>query len=67
MSCKEIIIAKLKELGADGLCREECGCGLDDLFPCDECQFDCEPAKKIKDPGSHDGIEIFIPLNEKSR
>jgi len=46
MDCKEIIIAKLKELGADGLCCEDCGCSIDDLCPCGEDCLDCVPAKK---------------------
>lgn len=65
-NCKEIIIEKLKELGADGLCGEDCGCGLDDLFPCDNCQtaLDCVPAKTIRAPNYHEGINIFVPIEK---
>ncbi len=45
MTVKEIVIEYLKANGYDGLCREECGCGLNDLCPCDDNPyFDCEPA-----------------------
>ena len=45
---KTIIIDRLKEMGADGLCdpHEPCGCGIDDLFPCDNINAGCLPAKK---------------------
>ena len=46
MNAKEIIITKLKEMGCDGLCNpdQECGCGIDNLFPCDSCMAECGPA-----------------------
>lgn len=45
MTVKEIIIEKLKSMGADGLCCEDCGCGLDDLEPCSCINIDmCVPA-----------------------
>lgn len=50
MNAKEMVIAKLKEIGADGLCNGngECGCDLDDLGPCYEgIVQECEAAKKI--------------------
>jgi hypothetical protein len=53
MTVKDIIIEKIKQIGADGLCNIEsdCGCGLDDLMPCnDQFIYDCEPAIK-KDDG----------------
>jgi hypothetical protein len=48
MNCKEIIIEYLKTHGFDGLCNPygECGCGIDDLIPC-ECDIsECSPAYK---------------------
>ena len=36
----------LKELGADGLCSNECGCEIDDLAPCGECCLGCDVAKR---------------------
>lgn len=69
MNVKEIIIEKLKEIGADGLCDEDCGCSIDDLFPCYTCNLsNCVPAKLIKNPDQSeaDYPEIFIPLSENT-
>ena len=41
-----IVREYLEEHGYDGLCTEECGCGLEDLFPCDSPYGDCVPAYK---------------------
>ena len=60
MTVKEIIIEKLKKLGADGLnCNEkdECGCGFNNLAECGEDFSDCIPAKE--DCG------LFYPLGGK--
>lgn len=53
MTVKEIITAYLKENGYDGLCRDDCGCSLSDLVPCNgECWEDCEPGyKHLQDDG----------------
>ena len=50
MNCREIITEKLKALGADGLANTdaECGCGIDDLIPCNSDPSGFEPAKKSK-------------------
>ena len=47
MNVESIVNDKLKELGFDGLCRDGCGCGLEDLMSCggEEIQG-CLPAKK---------------------
>ena len=54
---RQILIAQLTALGANGLCNPtiECGCDIDDLAPC-HCTFDtgididdCKPAKKGDD------------------
>jgi len=62
MKVKEIIIEKLKQLGADGLVNSEaeCGCDIDDLCPCDSYCLDCEPAIKKNINGEF----IFIPLKK---
>jgi hypothetical protein len=44
VTVKEIIAAWLKEHGHDGLCYPDCGCGTDDLMPCNSFPGDCEPA-----------------------
>ena len=46
----------LKANGYDGLCSDECGCGLDDLAPCDGAVMKCGPAyrwecAKCREPG----------------
>lgn len=51
MTVKEIVVDYIKTNGFDGLCGENCGCGLDDLMPCsswDGSAQDCKPAYKIK-------------------
>ena len=35
MNVREIVITHLNAGGFDGLCCEDCGCGINDLFPCD--------------------------------
>ena len=47
MNVNEIIKKYLRENGYDGLCNEKCGCGIDNLMPCDTfaCQS-CVPASK---------------------
>lgn len=34
----------IRAAGADGLCAEDCGCGLDDLRPCGDKDAPCIPA-----------------------
>ena len=59
MTVEEIVIEKLRELGADGLCIDECGCGLDDFMPCEEGCGNCVPGVKGFDD---EGAEIFVPM-----
>lgn len=66
MTVREIIIAKLKEIGADGLCKEDnhCCCTLNDLMECQqqwECESccDCHPSKRI---GT---TKIMVPMEDK--
>jgi len=55
ITVKSILIERLKQLGADGLCCDDCGCGLDDLGVCERgAQLDCVPARHVKTtPESH--------------
>ena len=68
MNVKEIVTKHLKDIGADGLCTQGCGCSVGDLMPCVVPSFLCAPAKKVKatEPGDcHEiGDEIFIPIEE---
>lgn len=48
MSIGELIKQSLTALGADGLCNpdQECGCGIEDLAPCDNLNLqECVAAK----------------------
>jgi len=58
MTIKEIVLAYLKNNGYNGLCADECGCGVDDLAPCGEMPDTCVPACKrgdIFEPASASG------------
>jgi hypothetical protein len=44
----EILKNQLRQMGADGLCNSECGCGLGDLAPCNDYIGDCVPAIAVK-------------------
>jgi len=53
MTVKEIVKEYLEKNGFDGLCSENCGCGLDDFMPCgmfanDSTVIGCTPAYKHK-------------------
>ena len=52
MNVKEIVKKHLKFFGYDGLAHncgnEGCGCGLDDLMPCDNYTGSCVPAMRFK-------------------
>lgn len=52
MNVKEIIAKWLKDNGYDGLRSdgEECGCKVDDLFPCDGPVDTCLPGYEGPDP-----------------
>lgn len=64
---KEIIIVALREMGADGLCEGECGCGLDNLMPCGTAPIWCVPAKEVPVPeelqGDYD--RYFEPMTDE--
>jgi hypothetical protein len=48
VTIREIIVEYLRQHGYDGLCKDSCGCGLDDLAPCGGDPMDCQPAHKRK-------------------
>jgi hypothetical protein len=47
MTIKEIVLEKIRELKADGLCCEACSCCVNDLMPCGQASDDCEIAKRV--------------------
>jgi hypothetical protein len=60
MNVKELIIAQLKAMGADGLVcpDEDCGCGIDDFAPCDcPSLTECEAATLCKTDGLYYRME----------
>ena len=44
MNARQIVRIYLKTNGFDGLCMEDCGCGVGDLMPCGEFGRECIPA-----------------------
>lgn len=80
MTVHDIVKAYLKANGYDGLCREDCGCGIDDLNTCamaeaEDIPGDCVPAyKRPATQEDYDEIDgdfevgdpIFSPIKERS-
>jgi len=57
MTIKQIVEQYLRANGYDGLCTEDCGCFLGDLFCCCcEAHEDCKPGYKGR---NEEGIEII--------
>lgn len=52
MSPREIIATWLRSNGYDGLACDGCGCGLDDMMPCDALDNECRPAMKHRCDGA---------------
>lgn len=72
MNCIEIIKKYLVDNGYDGLCDSDCncGCGVNDLSPCDNLSlFHCKPAhsKKLRCEDCEDGKykECYDPNGEE--
>jgi hypothetical protein len=72
MTVRDIIIAHLRVVGADGLCCDGCGCSTKDLAPC--CEYEtniliCVPAKSAvaTEEGEFHAIgdEIFVPMEKE--
>jgi len=52
MTLREIIENHLKDNEYDGLCGDECGCEIGELFPCEDPDMDvCKPGYKTVCPG----------------
>jgi hypothetical protein len=68
MNVQEILKNHLKSIGADGLCCDGCGCGIDDLIPCGSDPSECKLAKKgiAEESGEfyEAGDDIFIEMKE---
>jgi hypothetical protein len=48
MTVNGIVKEYLAKNGYDGLCNDDCGCGLDDLAPCDNMSEDCMAAYRCE-------------------
>lgn len=57
---QDILRSVLQQIGADGLCADDCGCGLDDLVPCGADPCDCVAARYV---ANDDGVEIYVPMD----
>jgi hypothetical protein len=63
LTVADVLRDACERYGADGLCNEECGCGLDDFVPCGEAHPDCILAKRIPCPDPECGCrEHYVPL-----
>ncbi len=54
MNVYQIVVDYLKTHGYDGLCSQSCGCGIDNLMPCEsDIVAGCKPAVKTKCTPDH--------------
>ena len=60
MNVRDIIKSELLEVGADGLASDDCGCGIDDLQPCEGGCMGCVPALRVLD--SYNNQPIYIEI-----
>lgn len=69
MNVKAILLQYLQANGYDGLSYTCCGCGVDDLVPCDGVMDDCRPARKVvcKDTGFKDCTTCDYGCSEAER
>lgn len=59
-SAIDILREALREMGADGLANGHgCGCGLEDLAPCEVAPFWCYPARRTPPPEGEDPGELW--------
>jgi hypothetical protein len=64
---RDVIKSKLRKLGCDGLANPdaECGCGIDDLIP---CQSDCSGCLPAKSKVTRNGMEWHaVGLTKKAK
>lgn len=52
MNVRQITEHWLRANGFDGLATDGCGCGVDDLMPCDGGLDNCKPAKRFDCDGT---------------
>lgn len=55
MTARKIVKLHVQRQGMDGLCNDDCGCGLDDFAPCGDGPYaDCVVARKVVKPAEGD-------------
>ncbi len=71
MTVRDIILAHLRKVGADGLCNHDCGCSIEDMGDCCEPSMTCVPARKttvkegdiLHECGDAEiGDDMFVPI-----
>ena len=67
-----IVYKYLVENGYSGLCNmdNECGCEIDDLFPCCDCLLDCVAAYKIVVPDNvrvDSDIDFYVCTDKNAK
>jgi len=69
MAVRAILTTWLRDHGYDGLCYEDCGCGVDNLAPCGSYCMDCEPAYRMEPPdwAKREGsVDWYSPTRESA-
>jgi hypothetical protein len=55
ITTRQIVLEWLMRNEYDGLYKDDCGCFLDDLFPCLDCNSGCTPGHRVPDPDDPQG------------
>ena len=64
-SIKEIVKEYLQDTGYDGLCNGDCGCGVNDLMPCDQPVADCIVARNDPERAKSVGCSAwYVPADQ---
>jgi len=64
MTIKDMVADRLRADGYDGLCRDKCGCRLNDLLPCGKLDLRCRPGRIRY--GTFDGKQTWIIVEPNS-
>lgn len=64
---KQVVTEAIERAGADGLVNVdwECGCGVDDLWPCGHPNEECELARNRRRYEYGHAYDWFVPLEEE--
>lgn len=66
MTVLDIVKEKIQNTpGCEGLCNDECGCGMYDLATCHEGPFpDCKLAAAVVMTIDGEGLLVYVPITE---